>query len=38
MSNRYLDEAGKITSKQIDTTIKDRTDALGFFKLMVSRR
>jgi len=34
MSNRYLDEAGKITSKQIDTTIKDRTDALGFFKLM----
>ena len=24
----------KITSKQIDTTIKDRTDALGFFKLM----
>ncbi len=34
MSNRYLDEAGEITSKQIDTTIKDRTDALGFFKLM----
>ena len=34
MSNRYLDEAGKITSEQIDTTIKDRTDALGFFKLM----
>ena len=34
MSNRYLDEAGKVTSKQIDTTIKDRTDALGFFKLM----
>jgi len=34
MSNRYLDEAGKITSKQINTTIKDRTDALGFFKLM----
>ena len=35
MSNRYLDEAGKvITSKQIDTTIKDRIDALGFFKLM----
>ena len=34
MSNRYLDEAGKITSKKIDTTIKDRTDALGFFKLM----
>lgn len=34
MSNRYLDEAGEITSKQIDTTIKDRADALGFFKLM----
>jgi hypothetical protein len=34
MSNRYLDEAGKVTSKHIDTTIKDRTDALGFFKLM----
>ena len=42
MSNRYLDEAGvakmieklEATSKQIDTTIKDRTDALGFFKLM----
>ena len=34
MSNRYLDEAGEITSKKIDTTIKDRTDALGFFKLM----
>ena len=34
MSNRYLDEAGKITSDKIDTTIKDRTDALGFFKLM----
>ena len=34
MSNRYLDEAGKITSKQIDTTIKDRADALCFFKLM----
>ena len=24
----------KITSEKIDTTIKDRTDALGFFKLM----
>ena len=34
MSNRYLDEAGEITSKKIDTTIKDRADALGFFKLM----
>jgi len=42
MSNRYLDEAGvarmieklEATSNQIDTTIKDRTDALGFFKLM----
>ena len=34
MSNRYLDEAGKITSDKINTTIKDRTDALGFFKLM----
>ena len=34
MSNRYLDEAGEITSKQIDTSIKDRADALGFFKLM----
>jgi len=34
MSNRYLDEAGEITRKQIDTTIKDRADALGFFKLM----
>ena len=39
MSNRYLDESGnvnpmKITSEKIDTTIKDRTDALGFFKLM----
>ena len=39
MSNRYLDESGnvnpmKVTSEKIDTTIKDRTDALGFFKLM----
>ena len=34
MSNRYLDEAGKVTSKHIDTTMKDRVDALGFFKLM----
>jgi len=42
MSNRYLDEAGvarmieklEATSNQIDTTIKDRTDALGLFKLM----
>jgi hypothetical protein len=39
MSNRYLDENGnvnpmKVTSEKIDTTIKDRTDALGFFKLM----
>ena len=39
MSNRYLDESGnvnpmKVTSERIDTTIKDRTDALGFFKLM----
>ena len=34
MSNRYLDEAGKITPFQIDTAIKDRFDALGFFKLM----
>ena len=33
MSNRYLDEAGEITSKQIETTIKDRADALGFVKL-----
>ena len=29
-----ITQAGEITSKQIDTTIKDRTDALGFFKLM----
>ena len=39
MSNRYLDGNGfinpiKVTSEKIDTTIKDRTDALGFFKLM----
>jgi len=34
MSNRYLDEAGKVTSKHIDTTMKDRVDALGFFKLV----
>ncbi len=39
MSNRYLDESGnvkpiKVTSEKIDTTINDRTDALGFFKLM----
>jgi len=34
MSNRYLDEAGKITSKQIDASIKTREDALRFFKLM----
>ena len=42
MSNRYLDEDGvakmieklEATSNQINTTIKDRTDALGFFKLM----
>ena len=39
MSNRYLNESGnvnpmKVTSEKIDTTIKDRTDALGFFKLM----
>ena len=34
MSNRYLDEAGRVTSKHIDTTMKDRVDALGFFKLM----
>ena len=39
MSNRYLDESGnvnpmKVTSEKIDTTIKDRADALGFFKLM----
>ena len=34
MSNRYLDEAGKVTSEHIDTTMKDRVDALGFFKLV----
>ena len=34
MSNRYLDEAGRITSKQVDTSIKTPEDALRFFKLM----
>ena len=41
MSNRYLDEAGKNSHFEkfddwlkIDTAIKDRFDALGFFKLM----
>jgi len=35
MSNRYLDEAGEITSKQIGVfKLEDRTDALRFFKLM----
>jgi hypothetical protein len=35
MSNRYLDEAGKITSKQIGPLfIETRDDALRFFKLM----
>ena len=34
MSNRYLDEAGRITSKQVDASIKTPEDALRFFKLM----
>jgi len=35
MSNRYLDEAGRVTSKKIGVfKLEDRTDALGFFKLM----
>ena len=35
MSNRYLDEAGEITSKQIGPLfIETREDALRFFKLM----
>ena len=35
MSNRYLDEAGEITSKKIGVfKLEDRTDALRFFKLM----
>ena len=35
MSNRYLDEAGEITSKQIGPLfIETRDDALRFFKLM----
>ena len=35
MSNRYLDEAGKITSEKIGVfKLEDRTDALRFFKLM----
>ena len=35
MSNRYLDEAGEITSKEIGPLfIETREDALRFFKLM----
>ena len=35
MSNRYLDEAGKMTSEKIGVfKLEDRTDALRFFKLM----